>query len=122
MNEQPNPLAQKLNFFVSAFLGVMSVSVASELFLEHDLDDKGDGLVFIILAAYAVWWYLKNPTKKSITPVVLVAVALVIKIAAIFREIKDSQAVGDDIGISIALVVALTVVIFQYLKLKKSQV
>lgn len=110
---------QKLNFFVASFLSIMGFSLAAEIFLENDPEDKVDDIAFLILGFIAILWYRKSADKKTIAPVIFTAVGLLIKFAAIIVEHADKEALGDDIGIAIGLILALTLVITQYLKLKK---
>ncbi len=109
---------QKLNFFTSAFLGIMGFSLIGELFMEDDWMDKIDDGMFLILGIAAIFWYKSNALKKSMAPIILVLIGVAIKIFAIFVEIKDKEAVGDDFGILSALLITLVVVIYQYRKLK----
>lgn len=118
MAEKQVELPQKLNFFVSAFTSIMGFALAGEIFEEDDVPDKIDDILFLLLGIAAIWWYKKHPTSKSLAPVLFVVVGAVIKFAAILVEFKDAEAVGDDIGIFIGMVIALVVVIYQYRKLK----
>ncbi len=114
-------MAQKLNFFVASFLGIVSLSLISEIFMEDDPMDKIDDVLFLILGIVAIFWYKKNATKKTIAPVVLTVLGVVIKFGAIVVEHADKEALGDDIGIFVAMVIALVLVIYQYLQLKKAK-
>ena len=111
---------QKLNFFVVGFLSAVSLSLAFEIFKEDDVHDKIDDIAFLVLGIATIFWYRKNANKYSIAPVVLMGLGLVIKIAAVMIEFADKEAVGDDIGIGIALVFAFVITIYQYFKLKKA--
>lgn len=108
----------KLNFFVGSFLGIMGVALAPEILMEDDVLDKIDDLIFLILGAVAAYWYQKNPSDRSNKSMVLVVLALVTKFGAILVEMADKEAVGDDIGVFIGLVLATALVVSQYRKLK----
>lgn len=120
MTTKDSSEAKKLNFFTSAFLGIMGLSLAQEIIMEDDPVDKIDDLAFLLLGLFAVYWYRKNPTKFSLMPVILVLVGTLIKIGAILVEMNDKEAVGDDIGILVALIITLVFVFLQYRKLKQS--
>lgn len=111
---------QKLNFFATSFLSVGGFALAFELVRENDLPDKIDDALFVILAISSIFWYRKNATKKTIMPVVLVGIGVLIKIMAIIIEHADAEAMGDDIGFGLAILFAFLITVFQYRKLRKS--
>lgn len=113
-------IPQKLNFFVAGLLSILGLSLSSEIIMEDDPMDKVDDVLLLLLGLFSIYWYKKNANKFSAMPVILTLVALVIKIFAIVVEHGDAEAVGDDIGLVVTLVIASIVVIYQYLKLKKA--
>jgi hypothetical protein len=89
------------NLLMVGFLGVLGVGVFAEVINEHDLIDKADDILVVLLALAAVIWYFRNDDRYrySWLPFALLAISLAIKVGAIFAEIDDTAAVGDEFGI-----------------------
>jgi hypothetical protein len=69
-----------------------------------------------VLAVAVVAWYLwgENRFKWSVVPGVLVALALILKVATVFAtEATDATARGDDIGVMVGLGLATGLVAWQ---------
>jgi hypothetical protein len=60
-----------------------------------------------------------NKYRRSLTPVIFSALALMIKIAAVAIEFHDAESVGDDFGAMILFILALGLCIYQYKTTKK---
>lgn len=116
MAEVENLKHSVLNFFASAFLGIMGFALLPEVINENDVPDKIDDALFFLLGLFAIFWYRKNSSKRSAMPIVLLAIAVLIKIGAIIIEHDDKEAVGDDIGVFIGIVIALGVAVTKYKK------
>ena len=114
-------MVRRINYFTSAFIGILGFSMVGEVFQEDDPADKIDDALMVLLGIGIVWWYKKAGYKATsgTLSVIFVAVSLLIKIGAIMIEHKDKEAVGDDIGIVIVLVLALVFVSWQALSLRK---
>ncbi len=118
MSEKNENLPQKLNFFSTAFISIMGFALAAEIFQEDDFLDKIDDILLLVLGVVAIIWYRKNANKKTLAPVWFLAIGAVVKFAAMVIEHKDASALGDDIGVFVALVIGLCVAVYQYRKLK----
>jgi len=113
----------KINYLTASFLGIIGISVFPEVFQEDDRVDKiDDGLLFI-LGLLTIWWYKKkgHAEKNGKMAIVLIAIGLCIKIVGIFIEHADKEALGDDIGVGIALVLTLIFVVWQVLLANKKK-
>jgi hypothetical protein len=113
----------RINYFTAAFIGILGFSLAGEIFQEDDAPDKIDDVILLIIGIVAIWWYKKKGYKApSVTgSLVLLVLALLTKIGAIIVEHADAEAVGDDIGIVIALVITIVFVLWQKFTLKKEK-
>lgn len=82
---------------------------------EGDLPDKIDDAGFLILGIIAVIWYLTGAkTARSIAPVVLAAVAVVVQIVGVIIEAGDEKAFGDNIGGMFLWIPLLALALLQY--------
>lgn len=113
-------LARRLNFFSAGFMGVLGLSLIGEVVMEHDLEDKVDDALMVILGLAAIWWYKRTGHKvsKTVGSIVLVGVGVLVKLYAIRIEFVDKEAVGDDFGILAALIIAFIFVTWQSIKNK----
>jgi len=107
-------------------LGTSIVSLAGfafmpEIFIENEWADRADDIALLLLGIVSIGWYLKgeNRYSRSIAPVVFVAIALALKIAALIIEFDDPDAVGDDFGGLVLFVLALCFVAYQYWNTKR---
>jgi drug/metabolite transporter (DMT)-like permease len=114
-------LARRVNFFTASFIGILGLSLIGEVIMEHDMEDKVDDILMVILGLAAIYWYRRTGHKlnKTIGSVVIVGIAVLIKVYAIYIEHADKEAVGDDFGILAALIIALIFIIWQTLRNKK---
>jgi hypothetical protein len=110
-------IARRINFFTASFIGVLGLSLVSEIIMEDDRMDKIDDILMVALGLSAIWWYKKSGYKLSKTTgsVIILVIALIIKFFAIYIEHADKEAVGDDFGILSALILAFVFVIWQTL-------
>lgn len=115
-------LARRINFFTASFIGVLGLSLSSELFLENDLPDKIDDALMLLLGLLTIYWYKKTGYKlgKSSASVIIIGIGILIKAFAIYIEHADKEAVGDDFGIIAALIIAFIFVTWQTLRRKRS--
>lgn len=112
----------KINFFVTSFVSILGFTLIYELFAETDFSDKIDDAIMLILGIIAIWWYKKSGNKgTSATPAIWISgLAVVTKVMAIIIEHADKEAVGDDIGILMALLLAFILTIWQVLSHRKN--
>jgi hypothetical protein len=87
------------NLMLTAFLALGGIAFGTVITEETDLPDKVDDAGFLILGIVAVIWYLTSKkTQRSIVPVILAAVAVVVQIVGVVLEFGDEKAFGDNIG------------------------
>lgn len=114
-------LVRRLNFFTASFIGVLGLSLSAELFMENDFPDKIDDALMLILGLSAIYWYKKTGYKvsKATGSIIILIIAILIKVLAIYIEHADSEAVGDDFGIISALIIAFIFVVWRTLRKSK---
>jgi branched-subunit amino acid transport protein len=87
------------NLMLTAFLALGGIAFGTVITQETDVADKVDDAGFLILGIVAVIWYLTSKkTQRSIVPVILAAVAVVVQIVGVVLEFGDEKAFGDNIG------------------------
>ena len=93
-----------------------------EVFLETEISFKIDDILLFALGLTAIVWYRwkNNRYTRSFVPVLFVLTSLVVKVGAIFLEIKDKEDAGDDFGALILFVLASVFVIWLYKKSAKN--
>jgi FtsH-binding integral membrane protein len=97
------------NLMLAALLTLGGIAFGSAEEREADPPDKIDDIGFVLLALIAlVWYFMSKKTRRSIVPVVLAAVAVVIQIVGLVVENGDEKAFGDNI-VGIAFFVPLLV-------------
>lgn len=111
----------KINFLVTTFVSIIGFTLIYEVISENDLEDKLDDALMIILGIAAIWWYKKSGYKGAGGKMALIisGAAVLLKVMAIFIEHADKEAVGDDIGIFIGLLLLFLFVLWQILSRKK---
>ncbi len=116
-------VVRRINYFSTAFVSILGFSLTSEIFQEDDFVDKIDDILMLLLSIGVIIWYKKKGYKAEKTAMSLLAVGigLVIKIIAIVIEHADKEAVGDDIGIMVGLVLAFAFVLWHTLGLRKTK-
>lgn len=103
-----------INYFISAFLAIIGLTSLTEVIMETDRVDKIDDLLVFVLGLFAAIIYLgfKSRLHSYVLPFMLL-VAFIVKVIAIIIEFNDPAAVGDDFGISEALLLAVIFVGWQ---------
>jgi hypothetical protein len=87
------------NLMITAFLALGGIAFGTVITQENDLSDQVDDAGFLLLGIVAIVWYLAGKrTRRSIVPVVLAAVAVVVQIVGVVLERGDDKAFGDNIG------------------------
>jgi len=117
-------LYTRVNFFVASVISIMGFTLIYEVISEDDPMDKIDDFLMVVLGVAAIWWYKKIGHKgaSSIPAVWISGVAVALKILAVIIEHADKEAVGDDIGILISLImifVFVTYLVFFHKKTSK---
>jgi hypothetical protein len=109
------------NLLGVSIVALSGFAFAPEMFLENDVPDKLDDALLFIVGLIGIAWYTKAKNKytRSIVPVGLVGVALLLKIMAVIVEFNDVENVGDDFGGLILFVLSFGLILYQYFKTKK---
>jgi heme A synthase len=100
------------NLTAVTVLAAAGFAFLPEIFAEDELVHKIDDILLLVLGIIAWRWYRvgNNRFVKSIVPVILVVVAVIVKVAAVILEMKDKADVGDDFGGLLLLAVTAIVV------------
>jgi hypothetical protein len=106
------------NLMVTAVLFFAGAAFGTVAFNEADLIDKIDDFGLLIVGAVAVVWYLwsGNAVRRSVLPLVLGIVALVVQLSAIVFERDDPTAFGDNVGGIILFTPFVIFAIYQYMR------
>jgi len=109
------------NLLATSIVGLAGFAFLPEVFFEKDVPDKIDDFALFILAIVAIAWYNKKENRyaRNSLPLVLIGIALVVKIAGLIIEMDDAEAVGDDFGGVLLLLLSFGLVWKQYKKTKK---
>ncbi len=103
------------NLMLAALLTLGGIAFGSAEEREADPPDKIDDIGFVLLALIAlVWYFMSKKTRRSIVPVVLAAVAVVIQIVGLVVENGDEKAFGDNIVGIVFFVPLLVFAALQY--------
>ena len=87
------------NLMLTTFLALGGIAFGTVITQENDFADKIDDAGFLILGIVAIIWYLTSKrTQRTIVPVILAAVAVVVQIVGVVLENGDEKAFGDNIG------------------------
>ncbi len=115
-------LYTRVNFFVASVISIIGFTLIYEVISEDDPMDKIDDALMVVLGVIAIWWYKKTGHKgaNSIPAVWISAAAVVLKIFAVFVEHADKEAVGDDIGILISLIMVFALTTYLIFFRKKT--
>lgn len=116
-------IVRRINYFSASFVGILGFSLAAEIIQEDDVLDKIDDLIFLLIGIIAIWWYRKKGYLESKTTgsLILIGAGLITKIGAIIIEHADKEAVGDDIGVTVGLIIAFVFVLWQTLSFQKQK-
>src|SRR5512143_3278126 len=81
-----------LTLGLSTFAGI---GLLAELIREPEFIDKLDDIAIILLAITAIVWYFRggNRYKLSWAPYIFLVAIAVVKVGAVFIELKDTSAV-----------------------------
>lgn len=109
------------NLLTVSITGLAGFAFGPEIFLEKDWDDKVDDIALFVFGIFGIIWYLlgNNKFKRSITPVVIMVLTMIVKISGLIREFHDKDAAGDDFGGVILFILATGLVLYQYWQTKR---
>lgn len=104
------------NLLGTAIVGLAGFAFFPEIFIEDKIEYKIDDIALFIIGIISIIWYRKSANRfsRSLFPAILVIVALVIKLFAIFIEFKEKDDVGDDFGGMILFLLSAILVLYLY--------
>ena len=95
-----NAINRGYNLLACTVLALAGLAFGTVVFEEADLLDKVDDIGFLIIGAVAVTWYLvgRNRFKRSVMPIALSGLAIIVQIVGLVLEKDDPASFGDNIG------------------------
>ena len=105
------------NFAVAAFLGALAIGMLTAIPSEDEFTHKLDEIVIpLVVIAFLVWYFMgRNKFTRSLIPLGVVVLVLVLKAIALFvLEFSDVADRGDDIGIAVVLIAFLVIAGWTY--------
>ena len=95
-----NAINRGYNLLACTVLALAGLAFGTVVFEEADLLDKVDDIGFLVIGAVAVIWYLfgRNRFKRSVVPIILAGIAIIIQIVGLVLENDDPASFGDNIG------------------------
>ena len=95
-----NAINRGYNLLASTVLALAGLAFGTVAFEEGGLLDKVDDIGFLVIGAVAVIWYLfgRNRFKRSVVPIVLSAIAIIVQVVGLVLEKDDPASFGDNIG------------------------
>jgi hypothetical protein len=104
------------NLLACTILALGGLAFGTIVFDEHQWTDRFDDGGLLVMGAIAVVWYLVggNRFKRSIVPIVLAAITLLVQLSGVLLEHDDPTSFGDNIGGMWLFVPLLVFLIIQY--------
>ena len=104
------------NLALIVFLAAIGLGILVEVFMEKEWADKIDDIIIVLLALIGLVWYMygQNRFKRAFAPVLLVILAFIVKIGAFIVEFDDKEAIGDEFGVILPLLLLVIVGIVLY--------
>jgi hypothetical protein len=111
-----NAINRGYNLLACTILALAGLAFGTVVFEEADLLDKVDDIGFLVIGAVAVTWYLvgHNRFKRSVVPIVLSGLAIIVQIVGLVLEKDDPASFGDNIGGMWLFVPLFVVLIVQF--------
>jgi hypothetical protein len=106
------------NLLACTILALGGVAFGTVVFDEHAWTDRFDDGGLLVMGAIGVVWYLvgSNRFKRSIVPIVLAAITLLVQLSGVLLEHDDPTSFGDNIGGMWLFVPLLVFLIVQYVR------
>lgn len=107
-----NAINRGYNLLACTTLALAGLAFGNVVFEEAALLDKVNDIGFLVIGAVAVIWYLvgRNRFKRSLVPIILSGIVVIVQIVGLVLEKDDPASFGDNIG-GMWLVVPLFVVL-----------
>ena len=111
-----NAINRGYNLLACTALALAGLAFGTVVFEEADLLDKVDDIGFLVIGAVAVIWYLfgHNRFKRSVVPIVLSGIAIIVQVVGLVLEKDDPAYFGDNIGGMWLFVPLLVVLVVQF--------
>ncbi len=111
-----NAINRGYNLLACTALALAGLAFGTVVFEEADLLDKVDDIGFLVIGALAVIWYLvgRNRFKRSVVPIVLSGIAIIIQVVGLVLEKDAPASFGDNIGGMWLFVPLLVVLVVQF--------
>lgn len=111
-------LNRGFNLLATTILGLAGLAFGTVGFTETDLPDKIDDFGLLAVGAVTLIWYLagSNRTRRTVIPVALLVLALLVQFLGVGLEHDDKEAFGDNIGGLFLFIPAVITVTFQYFR------
>jgi len=95
-----NAINRGYNLLACTTLALAGLAFGTVVFEEADVLDKVDDIGFLVIGAVAVIWYLvgRNRFKRSVVPIVLAGIAIIVQLVGLVLEKDDPASFGDNIG------------------------
>ena len=95
-----NAINRGYNLLACTTLALAGLAFGTVVFEEADLLDKVDDIGFLVIGAVAVIWYLvgRNRFKRSVVPIALAGIAIIVQVVGLVLEKDDPASFGDNIG------------------------
>jgi uncharacterized membrane protein (UPF0136 family) len=95
-----NAINRGYNLLACTVLALAGLAFGTIVFEEADLLDKVDDIGFLVIGAVAVTWYLvgRNRFKRSVVPIVLSGLAIIVQVVGLVLEKDNAASFGDNIG------------------------
>jgi uncharacterized membrane protein YGL010W len=95
-----NAINRGYNLLACTALALAGLAFGTVVFEEADLLDKVDDIGFLVIGAVAVIWYLvgRNRFKRSLVPIVLSGIAIIVQVVGLVLEKDNPASFGDNIG------------------------
>jgi hypothetical protein len=111
-----NAINRGYNLLACTALALAGLAFGTIVFEEADLLDKVDDIGFLVIGAVAITWYLVgcNRFKRSVVPIVLSGIAIIVQVVGLVLEKDDPASFGDNIGGMWLFVPLLVVLVVQF--------
>jgi hypothetical protein len=105
-----------LNLLATSLLVLGGLTFGAVFFQETDPSDKLDDGGFLFIAMLALVWYLLSGNRfaRSMVPVLIAGVAVVVQVLGLVLERDDPKAFGDNVGGALYFGVTLILVVVQF--------
>src|SRR6516225_1672722 len=117
INRGFNLMVTTVLFFGGLAFGFVALSP-----VENDWGDRLDDIGLLVVGIACLVWYVigRNRFQRSIVPVVLAGLALVVQVLAILLERDDPAAFGDNFGGLVMLIPFFIFVLVQFILTRRA--